>query len=87
MVLGAMDAAMEGIDVFITPSYGGDVLLMTNLTGHPVVVLPSGMNGENHPVSISFVGRLWGEAETHRVAQAWQQATGQHLNHPPLFAV
>jgi len=87
MVMGALDAALEGIDVFITPSYGGDVLLMTNLTGHPVVVMPSGLNEENHPASISFVGKLWGEADALRVAQAWQEATGHHRKHPPLFEV
>ncbi|MFC1660139.1 amidase [Gemmatimonadota bacterium] len=87
MVMGAVDRALGGIDVFITPSYGGDVLLMTNLTGHPVVVLPSGFTEEGTPVSISFVGRLWGEADTLRVALAWQEATGHHLKHPPLFSV
>jgi len=87
MVMGALDAALEGIDVFITPSYGGDVLLMTNLTGHPVVVLPSGFDEENHPASISFVGKLWGEADALRVARAWQDATGHHRKTPPLFAV
>lgn len=87
MVMGALDAALEGIDVFITPSYGGDVLLMTNLTGHPVVVMPSGMDSESHPASISFVGKLWGEADALRVAQAWQEATGHHRKHPPLFEV
>jgi Asp-tRNA(Asn)/Glu-tRNA(Gln) amidotransferase A subunit family amidase len=87
MVMGALDAALEGIDVFITPSYGGDVLLMTNLTGHPVVVLPSGLDEESHPASISFVGKLWGEADALRVAQLWQDATGHHKGSPPLFAV
>jgi len=87
MVMGALDQALEGVDVFITPSYGGDVLLMTNLTGHPVVVIPSGFNEEGSPVSISFVGGLWKEAEAVRVAQAWQEATGHHTQHPPLFSV
>ena len=87
MVMGALDAALEGVDVFITPSYGGDVLLMTNLTGHPVVVLPSGFDQENHPASISFVGKLWGEADALRVAQSWQEATGHHRSRPPGFVV
>jgi Asp-tRNA(Asn)/Glu-tRNA(Gln) amidotransferase A subunit family amidase len=87
MVMGALDRALDGIDAFITPSYGGDVLLMTNLTGHPVVVLPSGFNEEDSPVGISFVGKLWGEADALRVAMAWQEATGHHRRHPPLFAV
>ena len=85
MVMGAMDQALDGIDAFITPSYGGDVLLLTNLTGHPVVVVPSGFTEEGSPVSISFVGRLWGESDALRVAMAWQEATSHHLSHPPLF--
>ncbi len=85
MVMGALESALEGIDVFITPSYGGSVLLMTNLTGHPVVVLPSGFDEENHPSSISFVGNLWKEGAALRVAKAWQDATGHHRRHPPLF--
>lgn len=87
MVMGAMDRALEGIDVFITPSFGGDVLLMTNLTGHPAVVVPSGFNDSGSPVSVSFIGRLWGEEDALRVASAWQEATGHHTKHPPSFTV
>ncbi|MEQ9399820.1 MAG: amidase [Longimicrobiales bacterium] len=91
MVMGAIDAAMEGIDVFVTPSYGGGpdngVLLMTNLTGHPAVVVPNGFTDEGTPVSISFVGKLWGDAEAVRVAKAFQDATDFHRKVPPLFAV
>lgn len=87
MVMGALDRALEGVDVFITPSYGGDVLLMTNLTGHPVAVVPAGFNDRGSPVSISFVGGLWKEAEALRVAHAWQEVTGHHTEHPPLFSV
>jgi len=87
MVMGALDQALKGVDVFITPSYGGDVLLMTNLTGHPVAVVPSGFDEEGRPVSISFVGGLWKDAEALRVAHAWQEATGHHTKYPPLFSV
>lgn len=91
MIMGAMEAAMEGIDVFVTPSYGGSadngVLLMTNLTGHPVTVVRSGFTEDDTPVSISFVGRLWGDADCLRVAKAYQDATDFHKRQPPLFAV
>jgi Asp-tRNA(Asn)/Glu-tRNA(Gln) amidotransferase A subunit family amidase len=91
MVMGAMEAAMEGIDVLVTPSYGGrgnsGVLLMTNLTGHPVAVVPNGFSDQDTPVSISFVGQLWGDADCLRVAKAYQDATDFHLRQPPLFAV
>ncbi len=91
MVMGAMEAAMDGIDVLVTPSFGGSsdngVLMMTNLTGHPVTVVPSGFTDDDTPVSISFVGALWGDAECLRVAKAYQDATDFHTRQPPLFAV
>ncbi|GMR12982.1 MAG: amidase [Gemmatimonadota bacterium] len=86
MVMGATEAALDGIDVFITPSFAQGVLLLTNLTGHPTVVLPSGFTEEGTPVSISFVGKLWGDAEMLRVARAFQEATDYHLKRPPLFS-
>ncbi len=86
MLMGAMDAAMDGVDVFITPSYGGSVLLTTNLTGHPAVTVPNGFTDEGTPVSISFIGQLFAEAELLRVAKAFQDATGYHLKHPPEFS-
>jgi Asp-tRNA(Asn)/Glu-tRNA(Gln) amidotransferase A subunit family amidase len=85
MIMGALDAAMAGIDVLITPSYAEGVLLMTNLTGHPAVVVPNGFGGDDTPVSFSFIGGLWKEAEALRVARAYQDATDHHLRPPPLF--
>ncbi len=86
MLMAAVDATMDGIDVFITPSYGGSVLLTTNLTGHPAVTLPHGFRDDGTPVSISFVGKLYGESELLAVAKAYQDATGFHLRRPPEFA-
>jgi Asp-tRNA(Asn)/Glu-tRNA(Gln) amidotransferase A subunit family amidase len=51
---------MEGFDVVVTPSFqGGDQLLATNLTGHPVVVVPNGFKKSGSPTSISFLGNLF----------------------------
>jgi Asp-tRNA(Asn)/Glu-tRNA(Gln) amidotransferase A subunit family amidase len=85
MVMGAMHGAMSSVDVLVTPSFADGVLLMTNLTGHPAVVLPSGFTEEETPVSFSFVGGLWKDAEALRVAQAYQEATDHHLRHPARF--
>lgn len=87
MVMEALDAAMSGIDVFVTPSYGPNVLLMTNLTGHPCITLPNGFRENGTPVSISFIGSLYGEGHMLRVAKAYQDATGFHTRRPPEFAV
>lgn len=86
MLMHALDAAMEGIDVFITPSFGEGVLLLTNLTGHPAVTIPNGFRDDGTPVSISFVGRLYGEGRLLAVAKAYQDETGFHLQHPAEFA-
>jgi Asp-tRNA(Asn)/Glu-tRNA(Gln) amidotransferase A subunit family amidase len=85
MVMADLNEAMKDIDVFVTPSFARNVLLMTNLTGHPVVVLPNGYSEAGTPVSISFVGKLWGEAEALAVARAYQDATDFHQKRPPLF--
>ncbi|MDZ7341673.1 MAG: amidase [candidate division KSB1 bacterium] len=82
MVMEAMRKVMAPIDVLVTPSYGGDVLLLTNLTGHPAVVVPNGFNEEGTPTSISFIGQLFGEAETLLIARSYQEATDFHLKHP-----
>jgi Asp-tRNA(Asn)/Glu-tRNA(Gln) amidotransferase A subunit family amidase len=88
MAMGRFEAAMEGIDVLVTPSFGGPILLLTNLTGHPTVVVPNGYREENGtPTSVSFVGKLYGDAEALRLAKAVQDATDHHQQIPPLFAV
>ena len=69
----------------ITLQPGGPNLLVTNLTGHPQVVLPNGFLAENAPHSISFVGRLHDEATLLGVAKAYQDATGWHRETPPGF--
>lgn len=86
MLMQSVHAALEGVDVFITPSFGGGVLLTTNLTGHPTVVVPSGFREDGTPVSISFVGQLWADGETLAVAKAYQDHTGHHSAHPAAFA-
>ncbi len=73
------------VDVYVTPSFGGDNLLLTNLTGHPCVVLPNGFNDAGEPASITFMGRLYGDARVLEVATAFQAATDFHLKHPPAF--
>jgi Asp-tRNA(Asn)/Glu-tRNA(Gln) amidotransferase A subunit family amidase len=78
---------MEDFDVIVVPSFGGDVLLRTNLTGHPAVVVPNGFRrSDGTPTSITFLGRLWGESEALQLAAAFQEATDFHLLRPPRFA-
>ena len=84
-LLEAVHDATRHVDVFVTPSTGGSILQYTNLTGHPQVVVPNGFTEQGTPVSISFIGRLFGDAEMLAVARAYQEATDFHTRHPPAF--
>jgi Asp-tRNA(Asn)/Glu-tRNA(Gln) amidotransferase A subunit family amidase len=87
LVLEEMEQLMSRVDVYVSPSFGGDNLLRTNLTGHPCVVVPNGFRpSDGTPTSITFGGRLHGETDLLAVAHAFQQATDFHLQRPPLGA-
>ncbi len=69
------------IAAYVAPSWHSRNLRITNLTGHPAVVVPTGFrNGK--PVSITFTGRLLDEATILELAHAFQQATSYHRQHP-----
>jgi Asp-tRNA(Asn)/Glu-tRNA(Gln) amidotransferase A subunit family amidase len=59
---------------------------MTNLTGHPCLVVPNGFNEKGSPTSISFLGKLQGEAALITIGRAYQEATEWDEKHPPIFA-
>ena len=84
LLMEDMARRMKGIDVYIAPSFAEGNLLLTNLTGHPAVVLPDGFDAKGAPTSISLVGSLYGEAKLLRLAKAFQDATAFHRKHPVL---
>jgi Asp-tRNA(Asn)/Glu-tRNA(Gln) amidotransferase A subunit family amidase len=73
------------IDIYLAPSDEGNNSLTTNLTGHPLVVVPNGTTDGIHHSSITFVGRLFDEGKILAAAKAYQDATGFQLKHPPMF--
>ena len=103
MAMEAVAKVFEGVDVIVAPTNGGQQLVITNLTGHPSVILPNGLRGADAPkypsedptdfqnaggpgtpTSLTFLGKLYGEAELLAFARAYQEATGFHLVHPKL---
>lgn len=77
-------ALFANYDVIVAPSLSGPSLLLSNLTGHPCVVVPNGFTKAGTPTSICFIGKLFGEAEILAAAREYQNATGFHLRHPAL---
>jgi Asp-tRNA(Asn)/Glu-tRNA(Gln) amidotransferase A subunit family amidase len=74
----------DKVDLFLAPSLTGRSLLLSNLTGHPCVVLPNGFSKAGTPTSICFIGKLFGEAQLLAVAKTYQDATDFHRRHPNL---
>ena len=85
LLIEEMNDLMRDIDVYIAPSFEGENLLLTNLTGHPCVVMPNGFDENNEPVSITFIGHLFDEATLLAVAKKYQDATDFNLRHPDGF--
>jgi Asp-tRNA(Asn)/Glu-tRNA(Gln) amidotransferase A subunit family amidase len=100
LAMEAFAKVFNTVDVIVTPTQSTQ-LLVTNLTGHPALILPNGFRGDDAPkplvrdgelqpggpgtpVSLTFLGHLYGEAKLLAVAKAYQDATGFHLKHPEL---
>jgi Asp-tRNA(Asn)/Glu-tRNA(Gln) amidotransferase A subunit family amidase len=90
----------DQVDVIVAPTFATQ-LVVTNLTGHPAVIVPNGIRGDDAPkpivrdgelqpggpgtpVSLTFLGQLYGEAKMLAMAKAYQDATGFQLKHPVL---
>src|SRR5712692_6352166 len=96
MAIEALAKIFDQFDVIVAPT-GTTQLVVTNLTGHPAVILPNGLRGDDAPVphvldngdlepggpgtpvSLTFLGQLYGEAKMLALAKAYQDATGFHL--------
>lgn len=100
LLMEKMAALFREVDVFVAPTFG-EQLTITNLTGHPAVILPIGFRdadapaplrpdesgGPGTPVSLTFVGDLFAEAKLLAVARGYQEATSYHLQQPQLGAM
>lgn len=103
LAMQAVAKAFGNFDVIVAPT-NSQQLVVTNLTGHPAVILPNGFRGDDAPrippgsdmdadniggpgtpVSLTFLGQLYGEAKLLAFARAYQQATGFQRMHPKAF--
>lgn len=80
-----IQAFMKNYDVIIVPTYAGNQLKISNLTGNPAVCLPIGFEKGGLPQSITFIGRLYDEASILELAKAYQDRTAYHKWHPEKF--
>lgn len=87
LLMQKVNEVVNQFDVIICPTRGsGNQTAITNLTGHPVVVVPTGFDKRfNTPTSITFIGKLYDEATILSAAKAYQNATGWDEMHPAMF--
>jgi Asp-tRNA(Asn)/Glu-tRNA(Gln) amidotransferase A subunit family amidase len=102
LAMGEVAKVFDMVDVIVAPT-SSEQLVITNLTGHPALILPNGFRGDDAPkppsedngeddniggpgtpVSLTFLGNLYREAELLAFARAYQDATGFHHQHPKL---
>lgn len=85
LLMQKVNEVITKYDVIICPNFSGNQSAITNLTGHPVVCVPTGFSKQNLPTSITFIGNLYDEATILRVAKAYQQVTPWDEQHPEMF--
>ena len=92
LLMKAMADIMANFDIYVAPQSRIDEpssihlnLWLTNLTGHPAVVVPNGFARGGKPTGISFIGNLYDEGKLLAFAKAYQDATEFHYKHPLAF--
>ena len=75
---------MGTVDVLVHRPFEGDLLAITNLTGHPSLVLPVPVPTRAQPQAIALTGRLADEPLLAQVAATWQRTAPRAF--PPGFA-
>jgi len=79
-----MEKLMNKVNMYLAPSWKGNNLLLTNLSGHPCVVFPNGFSEKGTPTSMTINGKLFDEGSILAVAKKFQDRTDFNNKHPEL---
>ena len=85
ILIKEMHELMKGYDVIVTPSFAGQQLQITNLTGHPALCLPNGFAPNGSPTSITLLANLFDEEKLIMVGRLIQENTDWQAKRPPMF--
>lgn len=86
ILIEEMHTLMKEYDVIITPSFAGQQLQITNLTGHPALCLPNGFGPNGSPTSITLLANLFEEEKLIMLGRLIQENSDWQTKRPPLFA-
>jgi Asp-tRNA(Asn)/Glu-tRNA(Gln) amidotransferase A subunit family amidase len=72
-------------DIIVCPTWGGNQELMTNLTGHPALLIPNGFGKEKTPTGITFIADWYNESDLLLIGSKYQKKAEFYKNHPAKF--
>ena len=82
-VMDAMANIFEHVDALATPSFAANLLLITNATGHPTLVLPTAFQNDQ-PHGFTLIGRLFDEGTLCRLGNALESRCNVATRHPDI---
>jgi Asp-tRNA(Asn)/Glu-tRNA(Gln) amidotransferase A subunit family amidase len=74
------------LDAMIGPSYAGNMLLITNNTGHPSLTIRAGFGENGTPTGFTIWGRLFGEGAMCSIGMAMEKELDVWDKRPPEFS-
>ena len=74
------------IDAIICPPFAANLLLITNATGHPSLVLRTGFNDAGKPTGTTLIGRLFDEGTLCRIGHAIEGELDVASRRPELIS-
>jgi len=83
LLMRQMEQLMSEWNVFVSPAPSSESLIVSNMTGHPAVVVPCGFI-DGRPQALMFTGGLYDEAAPLRAALFFERATKWHNMHPQV---
>ena len=85
LVIEKFNRLMQNYDVLIAPRFARNESLITNMTGHPSLGLPTGFDEEGRPTSMVLIGNLYDEATILELGRLFQENSSFEGQKPPLF--
>ena len=82
--MDGMAGIMDTVDALALPPFAAGLLLITNATGHPTLVLPTSENGRSPAGGFTFIGRLFDEGTLVRLGRSVEEALIPRTLRPPL---
>lgn len=84
LAMNAMADIMDRVDAIAIPPFASEMLLVTNATGNPAIVIPTSDDARTPAGGFTFIGRLFDEGTLVRLGRSVEEAMTPSPLRPPL---